>query len=209
LQAAAPILASLLLATACRSAPSHGARFEEELGPWRGHFNYIAGYKRRDAAWRPARDAVSFGLFDFDLRHDDWPISLAGGLVMDYSGLEPDVPGVVGDNSGTYEWSLGLRKIWERKSGSEFYIGGGGAVIGGSVSNFITFGDGSSDNIQQDSDSTVGSYAEIGMYWPYTQGRRSWTSGIQLRWSHADIELFGNELEAGGFAILFSIGHKQ
>jgi opacity protein-like surface antigen len=171
---------------------------------WTGHLNYVIGYKQLASTWRPARDQVEVGLLDFDFRHVSWPASLAAQLLLSYDDTIPNQPGFLGNQSGTYEFNLGVRKVWDADQALQPFIGGGMAVAGGSTSTFLDFGWGESATINEDSDTSVGYWVGGGCYWLLN---RAFHLGVNLQYSHADIELFGKRLDAGGFHVLLMLGY--
>jgi hypothetical protein len=68
-----------------------------------------------DDNWAPAQNQFEYGLVDLDFQREDWPISIAVQVLLTYSDQVPEIEGVSGDYSGTYEFNLGLRKIWRRQ----------------------------------------------------------------------------------------------
>ncbi|MBT8370605.1 MAG: hypothetical protein KJO34_06560, partial [Deltaproteobacteria bacterium] len=145
----------------------------KEESPWAGHISYIFGYKRLNNDWEGAQDHVEFGLIDLDFQKKNWPIHIAGQLLLTYSPDTPDAPAFKGDFSGTYEFNLGLRKVWERSSQFQPYVGGGVSIIGASTTK--DFGDGS--YYQEDNDSSYGYWAGTGFYWILSE---KWHTGFNI-----------------------------
>ena len=76
----------------------------------------MLGYKRLQDDWGSAKNQAVIGLVDFDFKRSNWPVSIAAEMLMSYSGEVPDRPGFQGTYSGTYEFNIGPRKIFENSS---------------------------------------------------------------------------------------------
>lgn len=179
---------------------SAGARPASE---WHGNVSYVFGYKRLASAWAPARSQVEFGVVDIDLKRHDWPVSVVLQLLLTYQNDTPALPGFAGNNSGTYEWNVGIRRIWGEGSGFHPFLSGGLSVLGASTSTWVVFGGGDSANVQEQNDSTVGGWVSAGGFWQRDRGP---LLGVSLQYSRGRVELFGHELEAGGAHVLMHIG---
>jgi len=154
--------------------------------PWTGNVNFFLGKKSVDSEdWAPVDDPVEFGvLVDFQPR--DWPISVALDFLGSYDQI---TQGGIKYEGITSEFNAGVRKIWN-VSGSNVrpYIGGGIAFIGAEFK-------GTDFNTVSDDDNGTGIWLNGGVYW--TLGRH-FNLGLDLRYSQADVTLFGVEGEAGG-----------
>lgn len=171
----------------------------KEESQWAGHISYIFGYKRLNNDWEGAQDHVEFGLVDLDFQKKNWPIHIAGQFLSTYSPDTPDEAAFKGDFSGTYELNLGLRKVWERPSQFHPYFGGGVSIIGASITDDL--GDGC--YYQEDHDSSYGFWVGTGFYWILSE---KWHTGLNFQYSYAEVELFGEELNAGGLHFNLLIG---
>lgn len=167
--------------------------------PWAGHLSYIFGYKRLNSDWEGAQDHFEFGLIDLDFKRKNWPIHIAGQLLLAYSSEVPDKPDFEGDFSGTYELNLGLRKVWERPAQFHPYFGGGVSVIGASTTDNL--GDGLYD--REDHDSSPGYWVGTGFYWILSD---KWHTGLNFQYSYAEVQLFDEKLNAGGIHLNILIG---
>jgi opacity protein-like surface antigen len=100
------------------------------------------------------------------------------------------------------ELHVGLRKIWNISNTKVYpYIGGGLSYISTSTDRSI---DGSSVKDDSDSDRSTGSWIGAGFYWrPITH----LNIGIDIRTSGGDVELFGEDLEAGGIHAGLLVGY--
>ena len=198
---------ALIVATMFAAFPMVGAEAatgvatETNAEPkWSGHFSYVVGYKRMEENWNPARNQVDVGVLDFDIKRSHWPVSIAGEFLLSYVDSRPALPGFRGDNSGTYEFNLGPRKIFENSSALHQFLGAGLSVIGGSTSTAVWW-----DNILEDGDTSVGYYVEGGLYWHLG---KKWHLGIRGEYSSASITLFGTKLDAGGIHGMLMIGAR-
>ena len=129
---------------------------------------------------------VNFFLGQKSLDSDDWPVNVAIDILV--SADEATELGIRFE-SITSEINGGVRKIWE-VSGSSFrpYIGGGLAIISAEL-------EGTSFTTVSDDDSSLGIWLNGGVYW--TLGR-SFNLGLDLRYSRAEVNIFGVDVEAGG-----------
>jgi opacity protein-like surface antigen len=115
------------------------------------------------------------------------------------SGAE-DKDGSIRTDGGSLETDIGVRKIFEL-SGSSIrpYIGGGIAIIGATVENS------SGGSItSKDDDTATGAWIGGGMYYAATQ---SLIIGLDLRYSEAEVTLFDEDREAGGFRTGVTVGY--
>lgn len=165
---------------------------------WSGHFSYVVGYKRMESKWSPAKNQTEVGLLDFDFKHSSWPVSIATEFLLSYANDRPALAGFRGNNSGTYEFNIGPRKIFENSSPFQPFLGTGLSVIGGSTSTSFWF-----SNVREESDTGVGYYLEGGVYWLFG---RNWDIGVRVEYSSADIKLFGTHLDAGGVHAMAMLG---
>ena len=165
---------------------------------WSRHISYVLGYKRLQDDWSPAQNQVEIGLLDFDIKRTNWPVSIAAQLLMSCSDDVPEQRGFRGSYSGTYEFNVGPRKIFENSSKFQPFLGGGLSVIGASTSTDLDWG-----YVQEDSDIGIGYYVEGGVYWPL--GER-FVPGLRGEYSSGDINLFGREIDAGGIHGMLMFG---
>jgi hypothetical protein len=169
---------------------------------WVGHIQYLIGYKGLSGDWAPAENQFEFGLLDFDFRRVHWPISIVAQLLLSYASDVPDQPGFRGDFSGTYEFNLGLRKVWESSPRFHPFLGGGFSIVGGSTTEQHN-GPGGAWYNQEDNDSGLGFWVGTGAYWIFA---KSFHTGINAQYTWGEIELFGNDLDTGGIHLNAIIG---
>ena len=169
-----------------------------------GHFSYATGYRNQGDGWDDADDQWVFGAFDADWRPPGWPVWIAGQMLLSTAERAPDSAPSFADSSGSYEFSLGLRR-YTAVGIVEPWIGAGAALIGGSVSSYASSG-GWYWSDQLDDDLAWGWYVDAGVQVPLSP---LFVLGLALRHSEGgDLELFGQDLESGGTSVLFLIGGR-
>ena len=153
---------------------------------WTGNVNAFLGQKTLDEDdWAPLDKQAEFGVL-VDFKQQDWPVSIA----LDYLGTYDEATELgINVEGTTSEFDVGVRKIWE-VSGSSIrpYVGGGLAFVNAEFK--ITSGFPVSDD-----DNGTGIWLNGGVYWTLGQ---HFNLGLDLRYSQADVTLFGEEGEAGG-----------
>jgi opacity protein-like surface antigen len=157
---------------------------------------YIGQKSLDDNDWDKLDRQGSLGVI-FDFKKQSWPVSIA--LDVFASGDE-DTDGGIKTDGGTLETDIGVRKIFEL-SGSSIrpYIGGGIAIIGATVENS------SGGSItSKDDDTATGAWIGGGMYYAATE---SLNIGLDLRYSEAEVTLFDEDREAGGFRTGVTVGY--
>jgi len=184
-------------------ANSTAEQMQQEI-KWTGHLNYIFGYKKLSNDWKPAEDQIEFGLVELDLRRLNWQVSIVGQLLMTYSSDIPERYGFEGDFSGTYEFNLGLRKVWENSSRFHPFLGGGSSIIGGSTTRQIDRPFGGAMYVQDDNDAGFGYWVGGGFYWVLTERLHT---GINAQYTWGEIKLFEEDLNAGGIHLNVIIGY--
>ena len=169
---------------------------------WTGHVSYVAGYQRMASKWSPAENQVEFGLIDANFAPRSWPVSLCVQTLLSYQDRIPNIPGATGDYSGAWEFNFGVRKIWEPSRSWHPFVGGGLSVAGASVCSWVRWPFGGSQ-VTEDSDTGVGAWGGGGVYWNLSD---HWHLGVEAQYSWAEIKLFGNNMQAGGWHALFMCG---
>ena len=167
---------------------------------WTGHLNYIIGYKKLSNDWEPAEDQIEFGLVDLDLRRVNWQVSIVGQLLLTYASDIPDEPGFRGDYSGTYEFNVGVRKVWRDLHRLHPFLGGGFSIVGGSTTEDL----GNQWYYQEENDSGFGYWVGGGFYWVLTERLHT---GINAQYTWGEIKLFDKDLNAGGIHLNIIIGY--
>jgi opacity protein-like surface antigen len=165
--------------------------------------SFATGYRAPGSGWEGADDHWVIGIVDGDWRPPGWPVWIAGTMLFSYSSHAPDGAPDFIDESGTYELSLGLRR-YTVIGEVEPWIGGGVALLGGSVSSFES-GDGWYWGAYED-DAAWGWYLDAGVQVPLSQVI---TLGLAVRYTEgSDLELYGEDLESGGTSVLLLVGTR-
>ena len=153
---------------------------------WTGNVNFFLGQKSLDSGdWGQLDEQGAFGVL-VDFRQEHWPVSVA----LDFLGSADDTTQLGNTIDGmTTEFNAGIRKIWE-VSGSSVrpYLGGGIAFINAELERTNVF-------VVKDDDNATGLWLNGGIYWTLGQ---HFNLGFDLRYSEADVTLFGVNREAGG-----------
>jgi hypothetical protein len=199
------VLQSALLAYAQQpDSTSAAPSGQESSSPGKrsaAHVSYIFGDKRLEEKWAPGENQIDFGIFDFDYRRTRWPVSLAGELSLSYTSYKPSIPGFKGNFAGTYEFNIGVRKVWERWSRTQPFIGGGFSILGGSTTTHVS----GTIYVQESHNARPGAWSEGGLY--LLVGRH-WHTGIRVEYSYGTITLFSQPLNAGGVHVMALLGRR-
>lgn len=149
---------------------------------WTGNINVFLGAKALDEEdWAPAENQGEFGI-QVDFRPRNWVVNLAVDYLVG-SG-DGNLLGVEFE-SETSELNIGVRKIWEEFPHVRPFIGGGLSFIRGEFSGFGV----------SDSDSGTGIWFGGGVYWTLVE---HFNIGLDLKYSTAEVTLFGVDANAGG-----------
>jgi hypothetical protein len=158
-----------------------------ESNGWTGNLNGYWGIKNLDSDdWDPVDEHSQYGIL-LDFRPKNWPVNIA----IDYLKSDDDVTiSIFGPTikveGETREIDIGIRKIFENSSTIRPYVGGGLAFINGEF--------GFAGLISEDDDA-IGIWIDVGLYWTLAE---HFNIGFDLRYSKAEITLFGVDGEAGG-----------
>ena len=180
------------LALICAVVAVHGvpapASAQESLT---GNVNLFLGGKALDEDdWAPVEDQGEAAI-EFDFRPRPWPINMVLGIRKssdDGTAFDP-IFGSADVEGETSEFNLGIRKIWEELPYIRPFIGGGLALVDAEYKASFSFGSAS------DSDSALGLWLGGGVYWTVADHLNL---GVDLRFSGADVTLFGVDGKAGG-----------
>ena len=163
---------------------------------WPGHLSYELGYKLLYLGEGDPQGLIGageasqfeFGGIDFDIRHENWPISLASQML--FAG---------GSGKFSVEANVGLRKIFECSPQIEPFVGAGFSAV--SINDIFGGGNG------------YGGYAEAGVYWNFS---KHFHAGFRAAYTYAPVDYsaldFGSgteverRLNGGGFHALLMIG---
>ncbi|HKY32259.1 MAG TPA: outer membrane beta-barrel protein [Candidatus Polarisedimenticolia bacterium] len=158
-----------------------------------GHANFFLGFKMLDEDdWEPLESQPAFGA-EVSWGGDDWPILIATDLLL--SADDDDEFGADVE-ARTAELDLGVRKIWEVDNVRP-YVGGGIGLISAEVEVETPLGD------VDDDDNAIGLWAGGGVFWRL--GER-FNLGVSGRWSKAEVEFAGADVEAGGLSLGLLLG---
>ena len=151
-----------------------------------GNVNFFLGQKALDEnEWAPVDEQGEFGVL-VDFKQANWPVSMAIDFLVSVDETTDAGFNVEGITS---EINFGVRKIWE-VAGNPIrpYVGGGLALINSefTLTGFLPV---------TDDDSGLGIWLNGGVYWTLGQ---SFNIGLDLRYSQADVTLFGVDVDAGG-----------
>lgn len=152
-----------------------------------GSINGFLGQKTLDSGdWEPLDQQVEIGAM-LDIRGTNWPVSIAVDLLG--SSDDATINGV--DVTGTTaEFNIGARKVFDL-TGSQLhpYVGGGLALIAAEI-------EGASGGVKvSDDDTGTGYWVGGGAYWRFANNINL---GMDVRYSNAEVDLFGITGEAGG-----------
>lgn len=155
-----------------------------------GDLNFVIGQKFfDDDEWGSIDEHDAFGI-ELTWGNADWPFLIATDII--YSTTDESVPGGKAEGT-TIEFDFGVRKIWQRGQARP-YIGGGLAYISGEI-------DSAGGKILDESE--LGGWVGGGVYWRV--GRR-FNIGAALRFSSADTDIPGGDLNLGGTTFGLTLG---
>jgi hypothetical protein len=158
-----------------------------------GNARLAFGKKRLDSDdWNTLDRQNEIGLI-FDIKKTSWPVSIA--LDLFFSGEDKNVPGA--ERGSTSEQDLGVRKIWTIND-SKFhpYLGGGIAFIQADYEVI--------DSLKEDG-SGVGGWIGTGVDWHFS---KRMSLGVDVRYSKADVTINNEDVNAGGFHYLLTLGYR-
>jgi len=163
-----------------------------EPNRWTGNLSVFLGNKNlNEDDWNPVDDQTEIG-FLLDLRPKNWPVNIAIDYLDSGRYELQDTPSPITRIDGsTREINIGIRKIFEISPTIHPYIGAGVVYIHGEfeINQF-------SVSTSEDDDTGTGIWIDGGVYWNFA---KYWNIGVDLRYSKAEITLFGADVEAGGF----------
>lgn len=163
-------------------------------GDWTGNINVFLGMKYLDEGdWAPIEDQLESGI-TVDFKQQGWPVSIAIGYLLssdDSFGLYyfPGIGTITNVQGETTELSIGVRKIWDHSPVVRPFIGGGIGLISAELEAWPFA------NTVSDDDDAIGIWIGGGVYWTLAG---HFNLGFNLRWSKAEVTLFGVDSEAGG-----------
>lgn len=158
-----------------------------------GNVRLAFGQKRLDSDdWNTVDRQNEIGMI-FDVKKASWPVSVA--LDLFFSGEDKNVTGE--ERGSTSEQHLGVRKIWAIND-SKFhpYLGGGIAFI---QADYEVIGSSKEDG------SGVGGWIGAGVDWHLS---KRMSLGVDVRYSKADVTINNNDVNAGGFHSVLTLGYR-
>ncbi|MBJ7539592.1 outer membrane protein [Marinomonas transparens] len=165
-------------------------------GDWTGHISLFDGEKSLDVNdWKgSAHEQDSWGVIT-DFKRQDWPVSIA----IDVMGsVEENNSGSIRKKDQTGEFDIGVRKIWSLPSLLlSPYIGGGVAIAYAEKES----NEGGINTIQRDH--ANGIWVGVGTYWNITD---LFVVGLDMRYTQAEVEIAGKDVDAGGVNAGFTLG---
>lgn len=163
---------------------------------WTGNISGYLGHKSVDDDDWPNLDSQRSAGIISDFRKHSWPVSIAVDLI---SAADVYESGANEDTGGTIELHLGARKIFTLENSSfSPYVGGGIAIVS------ATFENENAGVTIDDDDSAVGAWLGVGTYYAVTP---NFNVGLDLRYSKADVTLFGKERASGGLNAGLTAGY--
>ena len=167
-----------------------------QAAQWTGNINGFIGAKMLDDNdWKPLDEHGEIGvLFDF-APTKDFPVNIAIDLLASGTNetyVDPFFGGVVDADAYTSELAFGFRKyLMPHKAMIKPYIGAGVAIISAEIEAFRF----SNSTTVSDDDNDVGPWLEGGVVWTL----KHFNIGFDIRYSDAEVTLFGRDYDAGGF----------
>lgn len=149
-----------------------------------------------DAVWKPFEEQMELGLA-VDFQPDSWPVSIATGVYWSADARdEQDVDLSYQENNGTTtEMLLGLKRTWSfYGTNLRPYYAAGLTYVSGER---VEFG-----NTQKDS--ALGYWLGTGVYWSFT---RHFDIGLDARYSRAEADFSGQDVDLGGTHLGFTLGY--
>ena len=171
-----------------------------------GNINVLLGVKILDSGDWGDLQAQGAGGVQWDFKAPDWPLSVAIDFLGSYNEHKQQfiVPGtgVVGDEwqALTSELDLGVRKHWGQGASIRPFVGGGIAVIGAQLEAQT-----SQYHYLRDAGLGVGLWVNGGVLWTLSQ---HFNIGFDARISAAEVELFDQNMQAGGFYLGLLLGYR-
>jgi len=181
---------------------------------WSANANVFLGAKLLDEDdWGQFDDQFELGA-SADFKGKNWPVSLTA--VLSYSGdSDSDYDDTWNDDryrytnyvedAYTFEFNLGVKKIWEFVPSWKVSFAAGGTIIYGAVETTWEDNlDGYSKHTEKEGDVGFGYWGAVASYKTIF---RHLNVGIDVRYSNAEIELYHKDREAGGVHVGVMVGY--
>jgi len=173
--------------------------YAQEEKTWTGNINLFVGQKWLDEGdWEPLEEQFELGI-QYDFRPVEWPVNLTVDVLYSWDDGKLYDPwlGFIDLEARTLEIAPGVRKIWEQHPFIRPFIGGGPAFI-------WVEGEGSAWGVTvSEDDWGLGVWVGGGVYVTLIE----WLNlGLQARYSWAEVDLVGVDVEAGGWHLGALVG---
>ncbi len=202
-----PLLAVALLLALLAPALAQAA-------DWSANVNGVLGIKMLDDSdWGDFDNQFEMGVMA-DLTADSWPVGLSANLFYSSDSTSDYHDNEIGDtyyytyyaeDATTVELNLGLKKIWSVTHPFNIYMGGGLAIIYGEME--ITRANnlaGTYRDTDSEDDIGLGGWGAVGCYYTFAN---QINVGLDLRYSTAEIDMYDDEIDAGGFHAGLLVGY--
>ena len=161
---------------------------------WSNRVSILFGQKHLQKDIFDENKHSAFGI-GFDIKKQDWPVSIAIDLVG--SGKETNNANS-GSDVATGELHLGIRKHWLFNN-IEPYIGGGASLSVTEITNF------SGDGIEKQDDDEIAYWVSTGINWKFDSNI---VVGADIRYSDAKAELFNSAIKTSGVYSMVTVGYQ-
>nr|WP_075518757.1 outer membrane beta-barrel protein [Moritella viscosa]SHN99315.1 Putative uncharacterized protein [Moritella viscosa] len=160
---------------------------------WTGNVNGFVGNKSLDSDWGEFDSQSEFGIIS-DFGHQSWPFLIAIDVFASLDDADnkenKSSKGRLRVDAVTSEVMVGIRRYYDFNYVITPYLGGG--ITSAYGHREIKQSDGT---YKDEHDRDVGLWIGGGLVWkPW----KHFNIGADIRYSHAEIDLFGKELNAGG-----------
>lgn len=153
---------------------------------WTGNVNFFLAQKSLDKEdWSPVKKQDEFGVM-LDFKDKSWPVSIAVDYLI---ASQSETLSGTKYTGTTYEFGLGVRKIWVSEGSIRPHIGGGLASIAAEAET----NDG--NVLNSNSNDAIGLWINGGVYWILGD---HFNLGLQARYSNATVRVSGVNVNAGG-----------
>jgi opacity protein-like surface antigen len=187
------VLASILM---INSSAAFAAPFTGNIGV------FLGGKSMSDSQWTDSGNQGTIGIVS-DFKQEHWPVSIAiDGFVSTNNGYDTKTQKFDKDKlkTNTTELHLGARKIWTLENPNfRPYVGGGLAFVTGSAEQMVN------GKKKNDTDNAVGTWLGAGVYWTPMD---KFNVGADVRYSHSEIKLHGDDVDTGNVQAGITLGYS-
>ena len=165
---------------------------------WNGDINVLLAGKRLDNnEWAPTQRQGELGL-QTDFQPPAWPVALAVDFLAAGANTPVSYRGFTEQRARTSELDLGVRKIFRPAALVRPYVGGGLALASAELEYAGPFG------TISDHDGGAGAWIGGGVFWTLAS---AFNIGLDAKFSSAQVNLFGQSMDAGGFHLGLLLGY--